>query len=51
MHTTGNCDTAGFIRYRVIYGSVSVYTTYGYGIWGFRYGVGKPDPWYTRVES
>ena len=50
MHTAGNCDTAGFIRYRAIYGSVSVYTAYGYGIWGFGYGVGKPDPRYTRVE-
>ena len=46
----GICNTAGFVRYRIVYGSVSVYTGHGYSVWGYRYGVAKPDPRYTRVE-
>ena len=39
----GNCDTMGFVRYRVIYGSVLVYTRHGYS-------VGNPNLWYTHAE-
>ena len=46
----GKMDTVGFVRYRDIYGSVSVYTGHGYGVCGYGYGVGKSDPRYTRVQ-
>ena len=40
--------TVDFIRYCANYGSVSVYTEHRYGICGFGYSAGKPDPQYTH---
>jgi len=39
----GTSDTAGFVLYRVIFGSVTTHTRHGYG-------VTNPDPWYTRIK-
>ena len=49
-YTVGITDTMGFVRYRTIYRSVSVGTWHKYGVCGYGYGVGKPDPRYTRVQ-
>ena len=43
-------DTAGFVRHRVIYGSGTGSTRHGYGVCGYGYGVGKPDPRVTRSK-
>ena len=46
----GTKGTAGFIIYRVIYGSGTGSTRCGYGMSRYGYGVGKPDPWVTRSK-
>ena len=40
----GISDTAGFVLYCVIYGSVRVVPAAGYGICGYGYGIDKIDP-------
>ena len=37
-------------RHHVIYGSVWVPPATGYGVCGYGYGVGKPDPRVTRIK-
>ena len=46
----GTIGTAGFVRYRTMYGAVSVCTRYGYGFGGFGYGLANANPQYTHVE-
>ena len=46
----GVSDTAGFILYCVIYGSVWVLPVAGYGVHGYGCGVGKSNPQVTHFK-
>src|SRR5882724_263263 len=46
----GVSDTAGFILYRVIYGSVQVLPVAGYSVHGYGCGVGKSNPRVTYFK-
>jgi hypothetical protein len=46
----GTGGTAGFVRHRLFYGSVSVYTGHGYGVRRYGCGVAKADLRYTRIK-
>jgi len=46
----GVSDTTGFVLYRVIYGWVRVLPMAGYGVHGYRCGVGKSNPRVTRFK-
>ena len=48
---TGMSSTTGFIPYRTNDRSWRVVHAHGYGFCGFRYSVGKPDPWVTCILS
>ena len=43
-------DTTGFILHHVIYSSVWVLPTVGYGVHGYGCGVGKSNPWVTHFK-
>ena len=42
--------TEGTAGHRMNYGTVRVLPATGNGVHGYGYGVGKPDPRYTRVQ-
>ena len=46
----GTNGTMGFVKYRTCYPLQLYRWLYGYGLCGFGYGVGKPDPRITRIK-